>query len=54
MPQPITLYKGSESVANVYPSELKAWLEDGWSTEPQVEDKVVKKTSKKTTESATE
>ncbi len=47
MPQPITVYRGSESVPNVYLSELQAWLADGWSTEPQPEEKPVKKTTKK-------
>lgn len=50
MPQPITVYRGSESVPNVYLSELQAWLDNGWSTEPQPEEKPVKKTGKKIAE----
>lgn len=54
MAQPVTVYRGSESVANVYPSELAAWLDEGWSTEPQSQEKPVKKTTKKVTETVDE
>jgi hypothetical protein len=53
MPQPVTVYRGETAVHNVYPSELQAWLEDGWTTEPQptpqAEEKTVKRTSRKAT-----
>lgn len=54
MPQPVTVYRGSEVAHNVYLSELQAWLDDGWSTEPQPEEKTVKKTSRKSPESGQE
>ena len=37
MPRPLTVYKDGQSVANVYPSELEAWLKQGWATEPITE-----------------
>jgi hypothetical protein len=55
MPQPVVLYKGSEIAHNVYLSELQAWLDDGWSMEPQVvEEKPVKQPRKKASDTANE
>lgn len=47
MPQPITLYKGTETAHNIYLSELQSWLDLGWSREPQPEEKPAKKTTSK-------
>ena len=51
MPKPLTLYKDGAVQGNVYPSELWAWEENGWSlnpsstpaisTEPVIDDKPV-------------
>lgn len=54
MAQPLTLYRGSEIAHNVYPSEVQSWLDDGWSTEPQPEEKPARKTTKKSTEAVSE
>jgi len=37
MPRPLTVYKEGKSVSSVYPSELQAWLDQGWTTEPAPE-----------------
>lgn len=37
MPRPLTVYKDGKSVPNVYPSEVQAWLDDGWALDPKPE-----------------
>jgi hypothetical protein len=34
MPKTITVYKNGDTIKNVYPCELQAWLDDGATIEP--------------------
>ena len=34
MPNPVTVFKEDKMQKNVYPSELHAWIKEGWSTQP--------------------
>lgn len=34
MPTPYTLYKQDQVVGDIYPADLEAWINEGWSIDP--------------------